>query len=152
MKPSFRLFGDFVEIAADSLTVALSLAAIYGFIKNRKKLSLMAKLYLNNHFNQRAKKMRENLDRLSCLDYNEKSNRPEIIRLLHAIRGQMRPWLEHKSSFNSTYERIDDVLNKKIKISEGQKSEIIHEIEEVLESLFLNDSVSDVTKEKKNEQ
>ena len=139
MHPTMKLISDYVGLAADSVTFLLGSVAILGLIFQRKKLSLIVKLYLNNHFNQRVKKMQDNITKLHGLDYSDKAKRPEVFMILHALRGQLRPWLEQRSSLAPVYSRLDDVVEKKTKLTQAYKSELAHELEEVLEGLFLSD-------------
>ncbi|MBB5530131.1 hypothetical protein GGD72_000893 [Stenotrophomonas maltophilia] len=139
MHPVIKLIADFAQLFSDITTVALGAAAAIGFYTQRKKISLIFRLYLNNHFNQRAKKMHEVISRLKELNYNEKSQKAEVMQCIHALIGQIRPWCGQKSSLAPLLIRLEEISSKRQRLTEGLKTELAHELEETLESMFMND-------------
>lgn len=143
MHPTIKLIAEFVALASDVITLLLGVIALVGLVTQRNKISLMVRLYLNNHFNQRVKKIHETILKLQGVDYNEKSQKAEVIRLLHALSGQIRPWARQKKELVPILSRLEAISRKEIKISEGLKTEIAHELEETLETMFLSE-ITDV--------
>jgi len=139
MHPVLKLVADFAQLLGDVTTIALGAAAAIGFYTQRKKISLVFQLYLNNHFNQRAKKIHETISRLQGLNYNEKSQKAEVMHCIHALIGQIRPWCGQRSALLPLLQRLEDISSKRTKLTEGLKVELAHELEETLESMFMND-------------
>jgi hypothetical protein len=133
----FKLVGDLVSLAANTLTIATSAIAIYLFFTKKREISNAFNMLLNWSFQTTLIDLRGKLDRLNEYNANEGSELPEIRNILHEIAGQVRGNARLKIAAPELAVRLETLASKP-RLTEQARRSIVAEVREVLRNIQVN--------------
>ena len=90
MQPSPYSLPNIVSLAANALTIIVSLLAIIIFLTKRKSIATAIKLLLNYSFRSTFSELTSKLDKLVDLRSEDPEQKKEMICLLNDIIGQVK--------------------------------------------------------------
>ena len=127
-----------VNLAADAVTVILGSVALWGLVFRRKQLSLAMRLLGSLYASQRASRLKETLGKLEALSYDNKEDRGEIHALFGQASGQISGLLADYPSLQETHVKISAVVEKRGRLSESLKRQLVYEIHGCIEIASLD--------------
>ena len=132
-------FSQWTGLIADAVTVVIGVATISAYFLNRKRISSAIRLMLNKILFERAGRLRETMSRLADMNFDDKSQRKEILALLGQARGQIRPFADRIDGFREKHEQLGVYISDPTKFSEPHKRELVAEIQHLIESTYISD-------------
>lgn len=119
---------EIVTFAAHSVSLILGLIALWALIFKGKKLAFVVRVFMSVFLNERLRRIRETLNKIESLNYEEKKNRPEIRALLGQVSGQIKPMIAGNNRLSAIHMVICNLVEDKTALTEPQKRSVVAEL------------------------
>jgi hypothetical protein len=133
MNKTMEVIAEWVTLVAHSFTAILGAVAIWGLLFHRKKITAFAQLLAYSALNERTRRIKAILGRLESLNYDDKSDRKEIVAMLAQLAGMVRLIAERHEGFRQFYAELRQTSEKPEALSEGAKRRLSEELHALLD-------------------
>jgi len=126
---------EIVTFAAHLVSLPLGIIALWTLIFRRKKIAVIFKVFTNVFLNEKLRRIRETLNRLESLNYDEKPNRAEIRALLGQVSGQIKPMISSSNELAGVHKAFCDMMENTAPLTEAKKRNAVAELHGVLDNV-----------------
>jgi hypothetical protein len=126
---------EIVTFAAHFVSLTLGLIALWALIFRRKKLALIFRVFMSVFLNEKLRRIRETLNKLETLNYDEKQNRAEIRALFGQVSGQIKPMIGSNDGLAGIHKSMCDIVENAAPLTEAKKRSAVAELHGVLDNI-----------------
>ena len=139
MQPSPYSLPNIVSLAANALTIIVSLLAIIIFLTKRKSIATAIKLLLNYSFRSTFSELTSKLDKLVDLRSEDPEQKKEMICLLNDIIGQVKGNKKLHVACDKLIRQFVKYAERPDRVNDPTTRSLVSQLRETLKNIDLKD-------------
>ena len=139
MQPSPYSLPNIVSLAANALSIIVSLLAIIIFLTKRKSIATAIKLLLNYSFRSTFSELTSKLDKLVDLRSEDPEQKKEMICLLNDIIGQVKGNKKLHVACDKLIRQFVKYAERPDRVNDPTTRSLVSQLRETLKNIDLKD-------------